>query len=173
MKICSFETCDRPMHAKNYCEPHYRQSYDGRELGKIRNVRSKGSTSLRDVIGRKECLGCLRWLDESEFGKDHGTSDGLRVRCKLCKLLLLNKIEFSTYTTVLTSQENKCAVCKEDASVGLVIDHDHTCCPDRYSCGKCFRGLLCNNCNFAEGLLRSNPTIVANLLEYVKNGAIK
>lgn len=34
---------------------------------------------------------------------------------------------------------------------GPVIDHAHTCCEGRRSCGSCIRGMLCNGCNMALG----------------------
>lgn len=29
----------------------------------------------------------------------------------------------------------------------LHVDHDHDCCPGKHSCGQCFRGFLCADCN--------------------------
>jgi len=41
-----------------------------------------------------------------------------------------------------------------------VIDHDHKCCPRiqahkgfQQTCGNCLRGVICSNCNLAEGLV--------------------
>lgn len=36
--ICSFETCDRPSHAKKLCDSHYRQVRAGRNLQPIQSV---------------------------------------------------------------------------------------------------------------------------------------
>ncbi len=34
----------------------------------------------------------------------------------------------------------------------IFVDHDHACCPDeKYSCGKCVRGLLDLSCNTSLG----------------------
>jgi len=36
----------------------------------------------------------------------------------------------------------------------LHFDHDHSCCPvtdTRYTCGKCFRGWICQRCNLTIG----------------------
>jgi len=59
-----------------------------------------------------------------------------------------------------------CATC--GSKKNLVIDHKHTCCADRCSCGKCVRGILCKKCNMALGLLQENPKILKNLIRYLR-----
>lgn len=52
----------------------------------------------------------------------------------------------------------------------MCVDHDHACCrPEerRYSCGKCVRGLLCQHCNRALGLLGESPERIDGLKEYL------
>jgi hypothetical protein len=60
-----------------------------------------------------------------------------------------------------------CNVCgsKED----LCVDHDHSCCPGRNSCGFCIRGILCGRHNKAEGLLRGDPEDAEALMIYMRN----
>jgi hypothetical protein len=54
-------------------------------------------------------------------------------------------------------------------SAVLVVDHDHMCCPvDRYSCGKCVRGLLCRTCNMALGLLYESSETARSLAAYLE-----
>jgi hypothetical protein len=48
------------------------------------------------------------------------------------------------------------------------FDHDHNCCPGKYSCGKCFRGLLCQKCNLVLGHVYDNPIILRNLANYLE-----
>ena len=62
--------------------------------------------------------------------------------------------------------KNGCEAC--GSFTNLVIDHDHSCCPKSSSCGKCIRGVLCNNCNTSEGLLNSDIGRVEKLLAYMK-----
>ena len=58
-----------------------------------------------------------------------------------------HKISVFDFYKMLISQDEKCKICKSYEK--LQIDHDPQCCPSRKgsSCGKCIRGLLCNNCN--------------------------
>jgi len=50
----------------------------------------------------------------------------------------------------------------------LVVDHDHECCPDEKSCGKCVRGLLCNWCNRMIGMARDDPQRLRSAIAYLK-----
>lgn len=43
-----------------------------------------------------------------------------------------------------------CTVVTCGATEGLVLDHDHTCCPGKEArCGKCERAFICGRCNRA------------------------
>ena len=69
------------------------------------------------------------------------------------------------YDEMLSVYDGKCWICK--AKDAYVIDHDHSCCSGTYSCGKCVRGILCNNCNTAIGLLNDNLEIIKSIEEYL------
>lgn len=64
---------------------------------------------------------------------------------------------------------NGCMVCGNDED--LCIDHDHACCPGRFSCGECVRGVLCKSCNAAEGFLRSDWRRAEALARYLQQFA--
>jgi hypothetical protein len=76
------------------------------------------------------------------------------------------------YAAQLAKQDNACAVCKrpkeENAGFELSVDHDHKCCPDRTSCGECVRGLLCNRCNRALGLLGDSIEVLKEMIAYLQ-----
>lgn len=83
------------------------------------------------------------------------------------------------YDAMLAAQGGVCAACgqaEETAPGGRVnslsIDHDHICCPGQRSCGKCIRGLLCNRCNRALGLLRDSEATIESLLAYARRTAM-
>ena len=52
------------------------------------------------------------------------------------------------FNEILESQGGHCAFpgctkSQEDRGYRLAIDHAHSCCPGKRSCGKCIRGILC------------------------------
>jgi hypothetical protein len=55
---------------------------------------------------------------------------------------------------------------------GTHVDHDHSCCPGKVSCGKCVRGLLCGDCNsllhYAHDTTQTLWELIGYLIEYGK-----
>lgn len=51
------------------------------------------------------------------------------------------------FDAMLHAQGGVCALCRQPSGNRLHVDHDHSCCPGRTSCGSCIRGLLCGPCN--------------------------
>ncbi len=65
-------------------------------------------------------------------------------------------IDEKMFNDLLAKQGGGCLVCgvtPDKPDVRYCIDHDHLCCPGDISCGRCVRGILCQNCNSAEGFL--------------------
>jgi hypothetical protein len=73
------------------------------------------------------------------------------------------------FDAMLKRQGGGCAICATTKPGGMYdvfqVDHDHSCCPGRYTCGKCVRALLCVSCNRKVGWLES--TSVGPFLEYI------
>lgn len=86
-----------------------------------------------------------------------------------CDLLRDFGITIDEYEKMLTNQNNKCKICNKEETVKnkktnklrmLCVDHCH-------KTGK-IRGLLCNRCNSAIGLLYEDSTIINNCLKYLE-----
>lgn len=79
------------------------------------------------------------------------------------------KLTLDQFNEMLKKQNNGCAVCGKinENGYSLYVDHDHSCCPTEKSCGKCVRGLLCNNCNLAIGFLKENVNIFTRCIDYL------
>ena len=75
------------------------------------------------------------------------------------------------YDRMFVEQNGICAICENVSDNGqlLCIDHDHSCCPGRKTCGECIRGLLCTRCNMAIGQLRENVTYLENAIKYIQS----
>jgi hypothetical protein len=142
----------------------------------------------------KTCVKCGEEKELELFTKGKNYKDGRRGTCKKCHTsytinyynnnpdkkdaknkmntfykpnYLFHNITKEKYDEMLKMYDGKCHSCKDrDAKA---IDHDHACCKNgKGSCGKCVRGILCNQCNTALGLLQDSRQKIISLLEYIK-----
>jgi hypothetical protein len=74
-------------------------------------------------------------------------------------------IDVGEYEQRMRDQDCVCAICKKDNNgIALCIDHDHKT--------GVVRGLLCNTCNRALGLLKDDPTLLQNAINYLIIGVV-
>lgn len=122
-----------------------------------------------------------------DFYTDSRLSTGLMSSCKLClseqkksdyranpsiyhsRNLRRYHMTLDEYDARLEEQGGGCAACgtTDPGRRRFLVDHDHACCPAGASCGECIRGLLCNGCNTALGVLE-NEEKVAMLMAYLE-----
>ena len=107
------------------------------------------------------------------------------VNDKFCKSCIPNKsylkaitdkgISVEKYFEILKLQNNCCYICKKPqmaSKTRLSIDHDHNCCSGQISCGKCFRGLLCNMCNVTLGYVKDDIELLKAMITYLEERSV-
>jgi len=129
------------------------------------------------------CRRCNKYMDESEFSlnkgrKYKGKQYATYSYCKECKkymghLDVYRKYGGMTpedYLAMEAKQNGVCRICEKDNNgKRLMVDHDHSCCPGVNTCGKCTRGLLCKNCNWALGNAKDNVELLKKMIDYLSS----
>ena len=138
----------------------------------------------------KTCTVCKQTLGYEHFHNSKVTKDGKGYRCRKCdteartQYRLNNLVRYKTisrnkqlkfkyglsieeYNVLLENQNHSCAICKCNVTSKRVkgsfaVDHNHTT-------GK-IRGLLCNQCNRAIGMLNDSPELLQTALTYLQLG---
>ena len=79
-------------------------------------------------------------------------------------------ITVEQYEQMVVDHNGQCAICGTYEPGGrgrLHIDHDHTCCVGKKSCGKCIRGLLCSKCNSVLGYFNDDINRLQSAIDYL------
>ncbi len=151
---CLVEDCINVHCALGYCEKHYKR------------VRSHGDPTAdgrRTVVdGLLRCGRCNLNKLINEFTLNRSQPTGFSIYCKPCRRSIDMFQNFGLteqrFQDLLIAQENQCAICCTiEPHLGQWhVDHDHSCCPGKRSCGNCVRGILCLQCNLSLGGFRDD-----------------
>lgn len=71
------------------------------------------------------------------------------------------------FEQMMIAQDGKCDICGNFLTRPHV-DHDHSCCPGKTSCGKCIRSLLCFHCNAGIGHFNDMPDQLRDAADYLE-----
>lgn len=133
---------------------------------------------LHNNLEQRMCSRC-----KNIFPKEDVDSWTHKSRCKECQawvkrdtyLKRYYSIDIEKYEKLLSLSSGGCYICgktkKQNKNNHLSVDHDHSCCNGPHSCGKCIRGILCDTCNRAVGLLQNDSQNAMAVAIYIKNNA--
>lgn len=155
----------------------------------IQRIKKQSEKKRAEInsTGAKSCSRCKRKKPLSEFYRTTETVTGFSSACRPCvrksdkirnirdkekrrkahKFVNVKRkygLTKNEWEIILNSQQNGCAICRKifDHYKDIHVDHCH-------STGK-VRGLLCNKCNFALGLLCDDPKIIDSAARYLRDG---
>lgn len=77
------------------------------------------------------------------------------------------RMTIEDYQSMLTKQDGKCLICNQHKR--LVVDHNHSCCPNKTTCGNCVRGLICVSCNTLVGYIETHKNLLDSANKYIKD----
>lgn len=138
----------------------------------------------------RTCVWCKEEKDIDAFGIHSQAKSGRHSTCKECrkkryfstpeqkqrkaeyKLMRQYGLSQEQYNVLLASQGGGCAICgktPEENGKALAVDHDHSCCPGRTTCGKCVRGLLCSADNQVLGFVNDDTARLRKAIDYLNN----
>lgn len=185
---CPIMGCTRPQFMRGLCDSHYRKALKGTvefprpAMNDIRNAEPYPE-------GVKSCSCCneTKTLDQYTRRSKDPASKLVNSICRKCAaekqaeqrksnptkmrdraLRSWFNIGLEDYDRMYADQGGVCKTCGQPSTNNLDVDHDRTCCAGRYSCGKCIRGLLCRPCNQVLGMVKDDPRILKNMLDYLE-----
>lgn len=136
------------------------------------------------AITGKICTKCKAWRAHVNFSMDKSSKDGFQSRCKTCQkedrddyyksypekryyyrrksqYKLQYGITLDDYDKMFELQTGRCKICnRTQPNKRLAVDHDHKT--------NKVRGLLCDSCNRAIGLLGDSEEVLLSAIKYLK-----
>lgn len=118
------------------------------------------------------CLTCGEWKPWAKFSGDPRRARGKTSNCIDCGRWRMIKALYgltpAEWEWLRESQQDRCALCGQNGTIRLAIDHDHSCCGRKRACKKCIRGMLCAVCNRMLGHIEAKPALAARFSDYLE-----
>lgn len=189
--VCSTPSCDKPMSKGGLCAAHYQRVLrgdltEGLRPRAVSGVKCSGPECERQATN----TGLCKTHEWQKWKYGEGDLRVVKPRSPApCPVLGCTRISHfgtlchrhSRYALIfnMTAEDfvallarGKCDVCGKSGDYrkgDLCIDHDHSCCPEpAQSCGKCVRGLLCSQCNWAIGQAGDSPERLRAMADYLE-----
>lgn len=135
----------------------------------LQDKKERNKNRQHETLSERRCRRCMVIKPASDFHANSSCRGGLSTICKDCAYVDNCKTKYGVdnIDLLIRMRDGKCDICREPFEGKPHIDHDHSCCSSDYTCGKCFRGLLCRDCNLAIGLMRDNPVRLSAAARYL------
>lgn len=118
------------------------------------------------IVGEDRVMTRKKYCSK-ECKSKYRTTSGARVDTHLWTNF---RIRETDYERILTEQNFRCAICgihQSETRKAFAVDHDHSCCSSKRTCGNCIRGLLCFECNIGLGKFKDDKVLLAKALKYL------
>lgn len=163
-----YRASDAALAAKRKYEADPERIYNQRRSCVICGVEFTPRTKIHTSCGARACSrarsaeSTRAWKNRPEnrekeraYNKKRSADPAVKERLRYNALEWKYGLTRAAFDAMLIEQGHRCAVCRSaDPGRWWCVDHDHSCCSGRgKTCGKCVRGILCENCNMIEGLL--------------------
>lgn len=132
-------------------------------------------TEAKDGL-RSECKPCRRQLQPSETIRMRGWRSKNPGAIRKYKLKREYNMTPDEVNALIQRQNGLCALCFEPLDLtktsgpkSVNIDHDHACCDDKRTCGKCVRGVLHSSCNAGLGMFKDNTSTLQKAIAYIEH----
>lgn len=166
-KLC--KTCNQELPVENF--HRLKASKDGFQysckscMNELRRIRYATKPEARDKARKAASEWRKKQWRENPHYREEATA---YMRKKMLRRDYNMTVE--QYEELLAAQGGVCAICGEANKDGrnLAVDHDHSCCPGKKSCGKCIRGLLCSTCNLTLGKYNDNAKVFHEMHVYLE-----
>lgn len=147
---CQTENCEAPVVCKGFCNPCYQRQHRAKHRDRYaaydRDRAASRAPKLRE--GRK------KWRDQNPE------------RAKHCARISVLKRKYGlteeAFQAMFASQKGLCAICLTEELPGISshVDHCHVT--------GIVRGLLCESCNRAIGIMKDDPARLRAAADYIE-----
>lgn len=119
----------------------------------------------RESAARGMCMRC--------YMREQRANDPLTLRRQYLRRVY--HITPEQYESIMEAQNGQCGICgTDDPGQGkyFEIDHDHSCCDKKGSCGKCVRGALCTACNTGISRFKDDADKLRKAADYIESHSL-